>query len=74
MHSTGYLFYSGASGGFGITSAKAEDSVTLSLDGYKVSTFLLKSNKENNLVLPLLVKKASQPEKRLMSLARDIKP
>lgn len=74
MHATGYLFYSGASGGFGITSAKAEDSVTLSLDGYKVSTFLLKSNKENNLVLPLLVKKASQPEKRLMSLARDIKP
>ncbi|MCF1714347.1 VWA domain-containing protein [Flavihumibacter sp. RY-1] len=74
MHSTGYLFYSGASGGFGITSAKAEDSVTLSLDGYKVSTFLLKGNKENSLVLPLLVKKASQPEKRLMSLARDIKP
>lgn len=74
MHSTGYLFYSGASGGFGITSAKPEDSVTLSLDGYKVSTFLLKSNKENNLVLPLLVKKASQHEKRLMSLARDIKP
>lgn len=74
MHSTGYLFYSGASGGFGITSAKPEDSVTLSLDGYKICTFLLKSNKENNLVLPLLVKKASQPEKRLMSLTRDIKP
>ncbi len=74
MHSTGYLFYSGASGGFGITSAKAEDSVTLSLDGYKVCTFALKNNKENTLVLPLLVKKASQTEKRLMSLARDIKP
>ena len=74
MHSTGYLFYSGASGGFGITSAKAEDSVTLSLDGYKVCTFALKNNKENTLVLPLLVKKASQAEKRLMSLARDIKP
>jgi Ca-activated chloride channel family protein len=74
MHSTGYLFYSGASGGFGITSAKAEDSVTLSLDGYKVCTFALKNNKENTLVLPLLVKKASQSEKRLMSLARDIKP
>lgn len=73
MHSTGYLFYSGASGGFGITSAKAEDSVTLSLDGYKVCTFALKNNKENTLVLPLLVKKASQAEKRLMSLARDIK-
>src|SRR5690606_32171882 len=57
-----------------ITSAKPEDSVTLSLDGYKICTFLLKSNKENNLVLPLLVKKASQPEKRLMSLTRDIKP
>ncbi|HEY8397617.1 MAG TPA: von Willebrand factor type A domain-containing protein [Flavihumibacter sp.] len=74
LHSTGYLYYSGASGGFGITSAREEDSVTLSLDGYKTSTFLIKSSKENNFVLPLLVKKASQPEKRLMSITRNMKP
>lgn len=74
LHSTGYLYHSGTSGGFGITSSKTEDSVTLSLDGYKVCTFLLKSSKENNFVLPLLVKKASQPEKRLMSITRDLKP
>lgn len=74
MHSTGYLYYSGTSGGFGITSSKAEDSVTLSLDGYKICTFLMKSVRENTFVLPLLVKKASQPEKRLMSITRDLKP
>lgn len=74
LHSTGYVYYSGTSGGFGITSSRVQDSVTLSLDGYRVSTFAIKSSGENQYILPLLVKKVSQHDKGLMSITRDMNP
>ncbi|HEU4472381.1 MAG TPA: von Willebrand factor type A domain-containing protein [Flavisolibacter sp.] len=35
LHSTGYRYYSGSEGGFGILTSKKEDTITVSLDGYQ---------------------------------------
>ncbi|HPZ88019.1 MAG TPA: hypothetical protein PLQ32_07940, partial [Flavihumibacter sp.] len=40
FQSSGYIFYSGTSGGFGITSGTEKDSVTLSFEGYKTRKVL----------------------------------
>lgn len=72
LHSTGYLYYSGTYGGFGITSPNIKDSITLQLDGYQPRTVPLDSRRENNYVMKMLVKKAANKEKRLMSVTRDL--
>ncbi|ULQ50672.1 vWA domain-containing protein [Flavihumibacter fluvii] len=73
FHSTGYIYYSGTYGGFGITSSNSTDTATLSLEGYQTRTLVLDSRKENNLVLKLKAKKENNQERRLMSVTRDLK-
>ena len=73
FHSTGYIYYSGTYGGFGITSPNVSDTATLSLEGYQPKTILLDSRKENNLVLKMIAKKENNQERRLMSVTRDLK-
>jgi Ca-activated chloride channel homolog len=72
FHSTGYIYYSGTYGGFGITSPNTTDTATVSLAGYQPRTILLDSRKENTLVLKLIAKKENNQERRLVSLTRDI--
>jgi Ca-activated chloride channel homolog len=72
FHSTGYIYYSGTYGGFGITSPNTTDTATVSLPGYQPRTILLDSRKENTLVLKLIAKKENNQERRLVSLTRDI--
>ncbi len=72
LHATGYLYYSGTYGGFGITSTILKDSATLSLEGYQPMTVMLDSRKENNFVMKLISKQAKKQEKRLMSVTRDL--
>lgn len=72
LHSSGYLYYSGTSGGFGITSVNERDSVTLSLEGYRTCRVQLDNGKENTFVLKLIAQKKTHQEKRLMSVTRGL--
>ena len=74
LHSTGYLYYSGTYGGFGITSANRTDTATLTLEGYRTCTVVLDSRIENQFTLRLISPKGSQQQKRLISLTRGLKP
>jgi len=71
LRSTGYIYYSGSSGGFGIMSARMVDSVSLSLDGYQSGTVQLLSNNYGHIVLKLL-SSGSVQKKRLVSFTRDM--
>lgn len=52
VRSTGYLYYTGSGGAFGITSSRATDTVTISLNGFITSTFVLQAGKFEELRLP----------------------
>ncbi len=73
FQSSGYIFYSGTSGGFGITSGTEKDSVTLSFEGYKTRKVLFDANKENVFTLVALSAKPKPKETRLMSATRGIR-
>jgi Ca-activated chloride channel family protein len=51
LHSTGYVYYSGATGGFGIVTAKRFDTLTFSLDGYQKQTSVSNPTGFMNIVL-----------------------
>jgi Ca-activated chloride channel homolog len=65
------LYYSGSAGGFGISSAKARDSVHFSLDGYEEKTILLQSGSYAEVMLKQLSANASKSPKRLISITQD---
>ncbi len=71
LHSTGYIYYSGSSGGFGIMSTKMADSVSVSLDGYQPVTVQLLNNKYQYIILKLLASGSLQ-KKRLVSFTKDM--
>lgn len=72
LHATGYLYYSGTYGGFGITSSQIRDSATFSLEGYQPITILLDSRRENQIMMKLVPQKIKKQEKRLMSVTRGL--
>ncbi|MEO5997221.1 MAG: von Willebrand factor type A domain-containing protein [Chitinophagaceae bacterium] len=72
LHSTGYIYYSGSSGGFGIMSGKMADSVSISLDGFQTITVQLLNNKYEYIVLKMLAS-VSLKKKRLVSFTKDMK-
>ncbi|MEJ7740733.1 MAG: von Willebrand factor type A domain-containing protein [Chitinophagaceae bacterium] len=74
LHSSGYVYYSGTSGGFGITSARATDSVSFALDGYQPASVQLENNKFANITLKLLQTSGSVQKKKLISFTKDLKP
>ena len=42
LHSTGYLYYSGSSGGYGIQITKSIDTLTVSIEGFQEQTVAVK--------------------------------
>ncbi|MBZ5859263.1 vWA domain-containing protein [Flavihumibacter profundi] len=73
LHSTGYIYYSGTTGGFGITSSQIIDTATLDLEGFKSQTVAIDSRKENSITLKPTIRKGNNQEMRLMSVTRDLK-
>lgn len=51
LHSTGYLYYSGATGAFGIVTVKRFDTLTFHLDGYQKYTGVSNASGYMNIVL-----------------------
>jgi Ca-activated chloride channel homolog len=76
LHSSGYLYYSGGSGSFGIPIAQARDTVTLIADGYEDRTMGVDATEFQTLRLKPIFRatKAVPQQKGLMSLTKDWRP
>lgn len=71
LHSDKLLYRSGNSGGFGISSKVAEDSITLSLDGYENSTLKITAGKLAEITMKALSSNASKLRPKLISITKD---
>lgn len=72
LHSTGYVYYAGSSGGFGIVSGKQEDSVTVSYDGYQEQRLKLNAGNYTNIVLKMQRAVGNLHKSRLVSVTKDM--
>ena len=71
LHSTGYIYYSGSSGGFGITCRNATDSITLALDGYEIKSFTVKTDVFQQITLKSLSSNSTKSRRKLISISKD---
>ena len=72
LHSTGYLYYSGNQGGFGIVSTRRVDSLTLSMDGFQTLTVAVTESRYASITLKLLSSLQNLQKKRLISFTRNM--
>ena len=70
--STGYVFYSGSSGGFGIMSPRPEDSVLISYEGYQEQRVKLSASAYTSVVLKLQRAAGNLRKSRLVSVTKDM--
>ena len=75
LHSSGYVYYSGNSGAFGITIPNAYDSITVSADGFQTYCAKLAAVRYQYITLKVLYKPStSLPANRLISFTKNLKP
>lgn len=72
LHSNGYVYYSGSSGGFGIVSVQKDDSVVVSYDGYQEQRIKLSAANYTTIVLKLQHAAGNLHKSRLVSLTKDM--
>ena len=72
LHSTGYVYYAGSSGGFGILSTNKDDSVTVSYDGYQDLRLKLSALNYTNITLKLQRAVGNMHKSRLVSVTKDM--
>ena len=73
LHSTGYIYYSGSSGLFGIITPKQIDSITLSMDGYQPLSMTVEASKYQSFILKPLYASVNPQKNRLLSFTRNLK-
>ena len=73
LHSTGYTYYSGDEGGFGIMSRLSPDSLTLLKDGFQPSGVRIENNKYKSIILLPLRNGAGAQKTRLSSFIKNMK-
>lgn len=71
MHSNRMLYYSGVTGGFGISTSSLHDSLTLTLDGYETRMVGVKADVFQSIVLKALSSNASKNRQKLISITKD---
>ncbi|HET6255646.1 MAG TPA: von Willebrand factor type A domain-containing protein [Puia sp.] len=76
LHSSGFLYYSGGSGSFGIPIAQATDTLTLIADGYEDRTMQVDASAYQTIRLKPIFRTTvpPPPSKGLMSLTKDWRP
>ncbi len=75
VHSNGYIYYSGSSGGFGITIPNPSDSLTISASGFQTYCARLDAGKYQYITLKLLYTPSTNlPANRLISFTTNFKP
>ncbi|MFT3681532.1 MAG: von Willebrand factor type A domain-containing protein [Ferruginibacter sp.] len=72
LYSDKLLYYSGSSGGFGITSRVAQDSLTLVLDGYEQQTVSIKAGTYLEIMMKKLAAIVSKNRPKLISITKDL--
>lgn len=73
LQSDKLLYHSGSGGGFGISSSKKKDSLTLSLDGYETVTVAISSDSYLEVTMKLLSSNVSKNRPKLISITKDNK-
>ncbi|MCW3073563.1 MAG: hypothetical protein JWP69_632 [Flaviaesturariibacter sp.] len=71
LHPSGYIFYSGSAGTFGILSSATKDSLIFSLEGYQKQKVLAEATAYNKVVLKKAVKAVVL--NKLSSFTKDLK-
>ncbi|MEO6546884.1 MAG: von Willebrand factor type A domain-containing protein [Ferruginibacter sp.] len=71
LHLSNSVYYSGTSGGFGISTKYLRDSLTLSLDGYETKTIAVQADVFQSVRLVALSSNASKNRQRLISITTD---
>ncbi|MDP4149095.1 MAG: von Willebrand factor type A domain-containing protein [Bacteroidota bacterium] len=74
LHSSGYLYYSGSSGGFGIPIPRSTDSLTVSADGFETLLLAVDAGQFQTIGMKVLFKPVEAPKRRLLSLTKNLKP
>jgi Ca-activated chloride channel homolog len=74
VHSTGYVYYSGNGGAFGIILPRAQDSITISLHGYQTLQVNAESAKYQTYILKSLKLSVGNPKNQLASLTTNLAP
>src|SRR5450432_880209 len=70
--STGYVYYTGNSGGFGIVSSRLEDSIDVSYDGFQEQRLKLSANNYLNITLKMQRAVGNLHKSRLASFTKDM--
>jgi Ca-activated chloride channel homolog len=73
LQSTHQLYYSGSSGGFGITTKILVDSLSFSLEGYEVKTVKVAADQWQNINLKVLPSNVNRNRPKLISVTKDFK-
>ena len=74
IHSSGYIYYSGNGGTFGITTSKKVDSVSIQLDGYHPVSLELDASRYQSIILKTLYASADIKKNRLLSFTKNLRP
>ncbi|HMH33443.1 MAG TPA: von Willebrand factor type A domain-containing protein, partial [Puia sp.] len=76
LHSSGYIYYSGSEGAFGIPIPKSVDSLTITADGFQPYQSRLDASTYQYITLKKMNYKqaSSVPRNRLMSFTKNLKP
>ncbi len=71
--SSGYVFYTGASGSFGILTNRLKDSLTFSLEGYEKKKIAVAATDFSNITLKRAIVSNSSRRYKLASFTKDLK-
>ena len=72
LHSNKHCYFSGTSGGFGITTNIQYDSVSVSLDGYEARTVKVNSEQWQYIILKVLTSNVSSKRSKLISVTKNL--
>lgn len=72
LHSNNHLYFSGNTGGFGITTHVLMDSVTINLDGYEPKSIKVNSEHWQNIILKILPSNVNSNRPRLISVTKNL--
>lgn len=72
-HTDRLQYYSGTSGGFGISTSRLYDSLSFSIDGYETKTVKVKTDVWLDVVLKILPSTSNRNKPKLISVTKDFK-
>lgn len=72
LHSNNHLYFTGPTGGFGITTNLVYDSVTVNMEGYESRTLKVNTDQWQYITLKILPSNVSKNRPKLISVTKDL--